>query len=285
MTRLSVIIPANNEDGWIAPCLEALLAQPADEALDGPDLGGPGTEVIVAANACTDGTVPTARGYADRFAARGWTLTVLDIERGGKLNALNEGEAAASGRALVYLDADVICRPGLLAALWAALDRPEPRYATGVIEIAPAKTWVTRRYADLWRRLPFVTAGCVGAGLFAMNRAGRGRWGEWADIISDDTFARLNFAPGEREEVPFGYVWPMVEGFAALVKVRRRQDRGVAEVREKFPELMANESHGAAGTGDKLRLLASAPLAFCVYVSVALAVRFGDGSADWTRGR
>ena len=184
----------------------------------------------------------------------------------------------------------MICRPGLIAALRARLDRPEPAYATGRIEIAPARTWATRRYATTWAQTPFVKAGCVGAGLFAFNRAGRARWGKWVDeiTISDDTLARLSFAPEERAEVPFVYVWPMVEGFAALVKVRRRQDQGVAEIRARHPALLANETHPEAGIAQKLRMLAAGPVSFAVYVSVALAVKFGRGAKsapDWTRGR
>jgi glycosyltransferase involved in cell wall biosynthesis len=289
MTTLSILIPSNNEEGWIEPCLEALLSQPADPALDGAGAdGAPMTEIVVAANACTDRTAQIARAHEGRATARGWALTVLDIAQGGKLIALNEAEAAARGRILIYLDADVVCRPGLISALRTALDQPEPAYATGRIAVAPAQTWVTRHYANLWARLPFVQAGCVGAGLFAMNRAGRARWGRWEDIISDDTFARLNFAADERTEVPFDYVWPMVEGFAKLTRVRCRQDAGVAEVRARFPALIANESHVYPGVASKLRLFTAAPVSFCVYVSVALAVRFSDGSTSgraWSRGR
>ena len=280
MTKLSVIIPANNEEAWLAPCLGALLDQPDDPALAG-------TEVIVAANACTDRTVAIARECAAAFEAKGWRLIPMDIAEGGKLNALDEAEAQAGGGALVYLDADVLCRPGLLAALARALDTDAPRYATGVIEIAPAKTWITRRYAECWARTPFVQAGTVGAGLFAFTRAGRARWGRWQDEIriSDDTLARLSFTPEERVEVPFRYVWPMVEGFAALVKVRRRQDLGVQEVRERHAPLLANETHPDAGAAQKLRMLARGPVAFAVYVAVALAVKYTGGDGAWTRGR
>ncbi|MEL6478888.1 MAG: glycosyltransferase, partial [Pseudomonadota bacterium] len=72
---LSVIIPANNEAGYIEPCLDALLAQ--DPAPPVP------VEIIIAANACTDDTVAIARSYAARAEARGWRLEVLDIAEGG----------------------------------------------------------------------------------------------------------------------------------------------------------------------------------------------------------
>uniref|UniRef100_A0AAN0MD34 Uncharacterized protein n=1 Tax=Yoonia rhodophyticola TaxID=3137370 RepID=A0AAN0MD34_9RHOB len=46
----------------------------------------------------------------------------------------------------------------------------------------------------------------------------------------------MNFTPAERVEVPATYIWPMVEGFGNLVRVRRRQDIGVAEIAQKYPD-------------------------------------------------
>ena len=127
----------------------------------------------------------------------------------------------------VYLDADIQCAPQMLPRLRAALDRPEARYAGGELVVTPAKSWVTRRYADLWSRLPFMKKGVTGAGLFAVNAAGRARWDKFPEIISDDGFVRLCFAPGERIKVSASYLWPLSEGFSRLVRVRRRQNAGM----------------------------------------------------------
>jgi len=274
---LSVIIAARNEEGLIAQCLSALATQ--DEVPGGP------VEVIVAANACTDATVARARAAAPAFAARGWRIEVLDLARGGKLGALAAGEALAGGRALVYLDADVVCEPALFSQLAAALDTDQPRYATGTLAVARAETAVTRAYARVWTRLPFVRGGAVGAGLFAVNRPGRARWGDWPEIISDDTFARLQFAPGERVEVPARYHWPMVEGFANLVRVRRRQDAGVAEIARLYPALCANEGKTPVTKSLIARLALTDPPGLAAYLAVHLAVRMKPPSGAWTRGR
>ncbi len=273
---LSVIIAARDEEEYLPSCLSSLLAQ---------DTTAVSVEIIVAANGCRDGTVAVARSRAAQFAARGWTLEVLDLAGGGKLGALNAAEQRARGAALVYLDADVRCDPALLGQLQQALDVPQPRYATGTLAVRRARTWVTRAYARIWTRLPFVRGGAVGAGLFAVNRAGRARWGAFPDIISDDTFVRLNFAPDERIEVPARYHWPMVEGFANLVRVRRRQDRGVAQVNRQFPHLAANEAKAPLGARDLAGLLIAAPVGFAVYLAVHLTVRLRRSTADWTRGR
>ncbi|MBY8978139.1 glycosyltransferase [Rhodobacteraceae bacterium NNCM2] len=277
MTVLSVLIPANNEAGYIGPCLESVLAQTG--------VAGP-VEIIVAANACTDDTVARARAFAERAAARGWRLEVLDIAEGGKPNALNRADAAATSESRLYLDADIVMSPPLLGQIEAALARPAPTYASGQLRIAPAKSWVTRRYGDLWRRLPFMTrSGVTGAGLFAVNAAGRARWGEFPRIIADDTFVRLQFTPDERVGVAASYLWPMVEGFWPLVRVRRRQDAGGREIAELYPDLPANEGKPPVTPGDHLRLILAAPVSYGVYIAVSLAVRLAPGNGGWSRGR
>jgi glycosyltransferase involved in cell wall biosynthesis len=277
---LSVIIPAHNEEAWIGSCLAALVAQGAGA----PDR----LEIIVAANACTDTTVAVAEGYRAGIEARGWHFQVLDMPEGGKPNALNRADAAATGDQRLYLDADIVCDGDMLEQISAALARPEPCYAGGRLVVAPAQSWVTRQYGRLWSRLPFMTAsGTTGAGLFAVNAAGRARWGDFPGIISDDGYVRMLFTPAERITVASSYLWPMVEGFAALVRVRRRQDAGNRELAALYPELVANEGKPGVTPGDHVRLFLGQPVSYLVYVVVSLAVRAGarKGAEGWARGR
>lgn len=273
-----VIIPAHDEEAYIGPCLQALLGQRGVRA-----------HVIVSANACRDRTVEIVQGRAGAFAGKGHALVCLDSAEPGKVGALNRAEAAIpaalAGLPRAYLDADVLCDPDLLAQIVAALAESAPRYATGTIAVQRASDALTRAYARLWVRLPFVTAGAVGAGFFAVNAAGRGRWGAFPEIISDDTFVRVSFAPGERIEVPARYHWPMVEGLRALVRVRRRQNDGVQEVAALYPQLMANEGKPKLGRGQALRLFATEPAGFTLYALVQLAVRLRRARGTWERGR
>jgi hypothetical protein len=119
-----------------------------------------------------------------------------------------------------------------------------------------------------------------------MNRAGRARWGDWPDIISDDTFARLNFAPSERLRVSGTYDWPMIEGFARLVQVRRRQDAGVAEIAARYPALMSNDDAHDRTVPLWRRALAD-PVAFVAFVTVRLAIKLPilRSKNRWVRGR
>ncbi len=273
---LSVNIAAHNEEDYIGDCLTSLLQQ--------DDTAGR-VEVVVAANACSDRTAEVVSGFQSRFEDRNWRLVLLNITEPGKPNAFNQGDLLTTGSSTIYLDADVRCDPELLGQLRAVLGQPRPLYATGTLKVAPPQTWITRRYSDFWVRLPFVRGGAVGAGLFSVNAAGRKRWSAFPAIISDDTFVRLNFAPDERIEVPARYHWPMVEGFRNLIRVRRRQDAGVAELRQLYPDLMRNEAKPALTPTGLLRLICAAPLSFAVYSTLQILVRLGPGNSEWVRGR
>lgn len=274
MLAISVIIPSNNEEGYIGACLEGLLAQQTVQPV----------QVIVSANACTDGTVQIARGYEEQFTKKGWQLDVLDAPEGGKPQALNRADAVATGDIRAYLDADVVMSPSLLSELAEALKGDEPAYASGTMIVTRAKSWITRAYGRIWTRLPFMTEGVPGAGLFAVNAKGRARWDAFPPIISDDTFVRLQFTPEERIRVPASYTWPLVEGFSALVRVRRRQDAGVAELEQLYPGILDREGKSPVTLGLIAKLAVSDPVGLLTYVCVSIAVR-RKRETSWSRGR
>lgn len=273
---LSVIIPASNEEAWIGRCLAALL-------FSDPVPGG--AEAIVVANGCRDATVQVARGFAGQAEAAGWGLAVIEREEGSKPGALNAGDAAARGSLRAYLDADCVVTPGVMAALAAALQGAAPRYAGATPVVPRARSALTRAYGRFWQRLPFARSVAPGYGLFAVNAAGRARWAEFPRLISDDTFVRLQFQPDERVQVEDRYDWPMAEGFAALVKVRRRQDAGMAEIAALHPALLAREGKARLTPGALARLALADPVGFLAYAAVSLAVRLRRGGAEFTRGR
>lgn len=274
---ISVILPAHQEEARIGACLAALGDQRLVPGMD--------HQLVVVANACTDATVAIAQAARAGLEACGWHVTVIDTPEGGKIRALNRGDAAASGGIRIYLDADVVVGPGMIAALHGALDGPGARYAGARLQVPPAASALSRAYARFWQRLPFVATGVTGAGLFAMNAEGRARWGAFPDIISDDGFARLNFAPQERLRVEVPYDWPITEGLGPLIRVRRRQDAGTAELARLYPGLAANGAGDRPGMGRMLRLAMGDPAGFAVYAVVTAAVRLRRPSQSWDRGR
>lgn len=271
---LAVIIPANNEEDWIARCLRAVLAA----------RGPAHAQVIVVANGCVDATAEIARGFTRDFAARGWALVVLELAQGSKIAALNAGDGWVTAPVRVYLDADVVVGADVLDQLSDALDRPDPAYGSGTLNIPRPQSAASNAYLRIYKQVPFITQGVPGCGLFAVNAAGRKRWGDWPDVISDDTFARLNFSAAERHKVSGGYDWPIVEGWSALVRVRRRQNVGVDEIAREYPALAANDEKPGLGMRDKLMMALQDPVGFAVYGGVALATRFGKDMV-WVRGR
>jgi glycosyltransferase involved in cell wall biosynthesis len=275
---LSVILPASNEEALIGDCLSGILASEWEASLP--------IEVVVVANGCRDATAERARSFAPQFKARGWDLVVLDLAEGGKLNALNQGDATARAGIRAYLDADVVISPPLLTQLYQALSTNSPRYASGKVVIPRPSSVASRAYKRIYEQVPFMTHGVPGCGLFAVNAEGRKRWGSFPKIISDDTFVRLSFTPEERIGVPASYTWPIVEGFATLVKVRRRQDAGVTEIKEIYPALLENDDKPPFPTSQKLAMALKDPFGFAVYSGVALTVKLTkNASTGWSRGR
>lgn len=104
--RLSVVIPARNEERVIASCVGSVLRQ------DYPNL-----EVIVVDDGSDDGTAeivedlvaadPRCRLVRGRPLEPGWL---------GKCNALDHGVAHATGEYLLFIDADVVVAPGAATA-------------------------------------------------------------------------------------------------------------------------------------------------------------------------
>ncbi|MGB7217834.1 MAG: glycosyltransferase family 2 protein [Vicinamibacterales bacterium] len=88
--RVSVVVPAYNEERTIRVAVETLLES------EGADL-----EVLVVDDGSTDGTVSQVQDLHD--AGR---IQLLRQANGGKARALNTGIAAATGEVVLYTDAD-----------------------------------------------------------------------------------------------------------------------------------------------------------------------------------
>ncbi|MFP7569265.1 glycosyltransferase [Marivita sp. S2033] len=275
---LTVLIPASNEEALIGRCLRSLLESEWTHAGY--------VEVIVISNGSKDRTTEHSLQMQESFCEKGWSLRVLDRKDGGKLGALNAGDHIAKGAIRVYLDADVTLSNLVLTQIYSALDVPDARYASGTLMLAKPASSATRAYARIYAKVPFMKSSAPGAGLFAVNAPGRLRWGAFPNIISDDTFVRLSFRPDERVQVGACYTWPLVEGWRNLIRVRRRQNAGVDEIKARYPHLLMNDDKTEFTVLEKVRLALRDPIGFAIYAGVALVVRFTPAAASgWTRGR
>jgi chlorobactene glucosyltransferase len=110
LPRISVIVPARNEERNIAACLAALQAQsyPNLEVIVVDDHSSDRTPQILAAIAQPDARVQVITG---RPLSAGWA---------GKPHALWQGAQVASGEWLCFIDADTFARPSLIASAYTA---------------------------------------------------------------------------------------------------------------------------------------------------------------------
>jgi glycosyltransferase involved in cell wall biosynthesis len=106
--EVSVVIPFRDAAPHIRDQLEALAQQ---------DFAGT-WEVIAVDNGSSDESRQLARGFTDRL-----NLHIVDaFERAGAAWATNVGVRHASGRKLIFIDADDEVTPGYLSAMAASLD-------------------------------------------------------------------------------------------------------------------------------------------------------------------
>lgn len=132
--KVSVIIPAKNEESNIRYCLHALktLNFPRDQY-----------EVIVIDNGSSDETVPIVRNY-------GYSVYVKpDLSLSGLRNF---GASVASGSVFAFLDADCVPDKEWLNNMAAALDNPEIGCTGSTPKASISGTWVERVWSSFRTR-------------------------------------------------------------------------------------------------------------------------------------
>ena len=124
-----MVVPAFNEEAAIGDCLDSLLAQTADAL-----------EIIVVDDGSTDRT-------AERARSRG--VRVLSVRHAGPALAKNTGVADAVGRAIVFVDADLILDPKCIELLCAPIlaGAAVGTFTKDIAVANPENPW-----ADCWTR-------------------------------------------------------------------------------------------------------------------------------------
>lgn len=213
----SIIIPAHNEERLLPGCLKALADQPGIE----------GFEVIVVVNGSTDRSAEVARAASDLIPG----LVVVETPTGGKANALNLGDSHATLFPRIYLDADIQLSPGTVRSLWEALNVDEPRAAAPHIRFDTEGTdAVVRGFYAIYERLPYVTEGLIGLGIYALSEKGRQRFDAFPELTADDLFVQRLFPLDERITVPGEFVVRVPRRWQDLLAVRTRAAQGSQEL-------------------------------------------------------
>jgi glycosyltransferase involved in cell wall biosynthesis len=175
---------------------------------------------VVACNGCTDDTAE----IASRFEG----VRVIQIDQPSKIAALNEGDMVAKAWPRLYLDADIEIGPGAVARIFDALTtdgrlaaRPEFRYDTS------RASALVKAYYRARQRMPITRSALWGAGAYAVNEEGHGRFGSFPPLIADDLFVDRLFSATEKDVVatpPARVRTPRTT--RALIAVLTRQHRG-----------------------------------------------------------
>lgn len=231
---ISVIIPAHNEEGVIRRCLDALTAGAAPGEL----------EVIVVCNGCTDRTAAIVVAY-------GPPVRLVEIDIASKSAALNFGDRVARGFPRFFVDADVVIPLRAIRETATMLVRGEALAAAPRFEAdCTTSSLAVRMFYRAWTSLPYFDDGMIGSGVYAISAAGRARFKQFPDIIADDGYLRLLFAPGERRTVTTcSFTITPPRTLDGVIHIKTRARAGVYELREKFPGLLVH------GTGTAVRSL------------------------------
>ncbi len=153
------------------------------------------TQVIVAANGCSDRTVEIAREAAPK-------ALVLDIAEGSKPRAMNQASAQAKFHPRIYLDADVQCDYNSALALATELRKPGVMAASPAIKVDLSRSnRFINSYYRVWTTQPYVTNKMVGSGCYGLSREASERIGPFPIIIGDDIWVHSRFSEDERRNV------------------------------------------------------------------------------------
>ena len=194
--RLTIVVPAFNEEAYLAPTLRSIRAA-ADQA---GAASGAEVDIVVVDNASTDGTAALARDLG---------ATVVHEPVQGIARARNAGARRAAGDVLVFFDADVDVPRSLLVAICAAMRDPACVGGGVDVDYRPRRSSI-RFYLRLWRLLARGTGMVQGA----------------AQFCREDVFAEIG---GYDERVWMG---EDVDFHWSLRRLARRTGRHVRFVRE-----------------------------------------------------
>jgi cellulose synthase/poly-beta-1,6-N-acetylglucosamine synthase-like glycosyltransferase len=123
--RMSIIVPAYNEERVIRTTIEALI-----------DADYPDKEIIVVDDGSKDRTLAIAMEYKDR-------VKVLHKENGGKASALNMALLYSTGDVVVIVDADTICSRSGLKYLARSMADENVVAVAGNVKIRNKINWIT----------------------------------------------------------------------------------------------------------------------------------------------
>ena len=128
--RVSIIVPAYNEEKVVARTIEALV-----------EADYPNKEIIIVDDGSQDNTFEVA----SRFAGRG--LKVVHRPNGGKFAALNTGIAVSTGEIIITVDADSMIGRAAIAEIVKGFEDPEVAGVAGNLKVFNRDKLITKLQA------------------------------------------------------------------------------------------------------------------------------------------
>lgn len=130
--RVSVIITTKNEERNIANCLKSVSEQSYQKE---------NIEVVVVDNNSTDRTKEIVEDYRNNISEKGLAPLNVAIFNGGPERSAqrNFGAEKSSGKYIIYLDADMVLSPGVIAECVDELEKNKEIVALYVPEIIMGK--------------------------------------------------------------------------------------------------------------------------------------------------
>jgi glycosyltransferase involved in cell wall biosynthesis len=193
MEKISVLIPAHNEEKYLARCLDSVRV--AAGRIDIP------LEIVVALNRCTDRTEAIALSYG----------AILVKEDAKNLSCIrNKAARKASGDVLITLDADSWIRPGTLRAVVTRLTTG--RYVGGGVLIL-LERFSLGIFFSISSLLPylfktFITGGSGGMfWLYKKDFEAIGGFDEQFISVEDYHFYLKLKAYGKTKDLKYGTLW------------------------------------------------------------------------------
>ncbi len=140
--KLSIVIPAFNEEKYLGKCLESIFRELQGKNCD--------AEVIVVNNASTDGTSMVASSFAG--------VKIVDEIRKGLVQARQAGFVASKGDLIANIDADTMLPSGWIERVLAEFSHDERLVALS----GPFIFYDLSKLANLWVKF-FFLLGTIGS--------------------------------------------------------------------------------------------------------------------------
>lgn len=242
--KISLVVPAYNEETSIGGCIQSLL-----------NMDYPNYEIVFVDDGSTDKTIEEAQ----KFEPLG--VKVIRQDNQGKANALNNGIRVSEGEILVTVDADTELHPESLTKIASRFANKQRLGAVagnvkvasnpGILNALQATEYTTG--INLIRKAQS-TLGCVMV-VPGPVAALRRDVVEQVGFFSDDTFAEdfditmkiiKNGYRVEYEDRAIAYT-NAPKNVEDLMKQRRRWHRGVIQVLEKHRDMYLSRKHGVSG--------------------------------------